>query len=325
MMNVSEKTLHILALKVGRRLSDKKILEAFSYPLTLAKEEIATAVQEVELATKANVQILSIHDEAYPTSLKQLANPPILLWTLGTLPLFKGTLGVVGTRNATLYGKEMAYQLSKQAAERGAVIISGLARGIDTEAHKGALAKGKTVAVIGSGLGSIYPEENKELAKVIGKEGLLLSEYPMQTPPSRFQFPARNRIIAALSEKLLVIEAPLKSGSLITADEALLLKKELFALPGRVDWESFIGNHQLIKEGKAKIVTSIDDMIEGGLVSKSEINEGLLSHFGQTEVDIETLLLQTNLPLSSLNAQLMRLVLQGKIRQIPGGFYKKSS
>ena len=136
----------------------------------------------------------------------------------GGLAILDKTLGIIGTRNATLYGREMAKSFAKAAAKRGIAVVSGLARGIDTEAHLGALSCGKTVAVIGSGFSSLYPAENRELADKIGSDGLLISEYPLKTPPSRFQFPARNRIIAALSEKLLVIEAPLKSGSLITVE-----------------------------------------------------------------------------------------------------------
>lgn len=321
-MNDSEKTLQLLALKVGRRLTDRKIEEVFSYPLSLSDTEREAADIEWREAEKAGTRILSLYDSEYPAKLNELPNPPLLIWIKGDLGILDKTLGIIGTRNATLYGREMAKSFAKAAAKRGIAVVSGLARGIDTEAHLGALSCGKTVAVIGSGFSSLYPAENRELADKIGSDGLLISEYPLKTPPSRFQFPARNRIIAALSEKLLVIEAPLKSGSLITVEASLQLKRPIFALPGRIDWENFAGNHNLLKEGKAKLTTSIEDLFPGGLISESTTHEGLLAFFGTAEVDSDILLLKSKLPLPTLNAQLMRLVLQGKIKQLPGGFYK---
>ena len=202
--------------------------------------------------------------------------------------------------------------------------MSGLARGIDTEAHIGAMGSGKTVAIIGSGYNFLYPDENRELAKKIGEEGgLLLSEYPLNTPPQKHQFPERNRLIAALSDQLLLIEAPLKSGSLLTAKEAATLHRPIFALPGRADWPTFAGNHEWIKEGKAKLATSIDDLMEGISLKTVQDSDPFLSLFGETERDLETLLDLTGLPLPKLNAHLMRLVLQGKIRELPGKLYKK--
>jgi len=285
-----------------------------------------SAEREWEEARTQGIRILSIKDAAYPKKLKELTNPPSLLWAKGDLALLAHTLGIVGTRNATLYGREVSRNFSKQAAGMGVAVVSGLARGIDTEAHVGAMSAGKTVAIIGSGFASLYPAENRELGEKIGKEGLLLSEYPIHTPPNKYQFPARNRLIAALSEKLLVIEAPLKSGSLITVEAALRLNRPVFAIPGRIDSENFVGNHQLLKEGKAKLALSIFDVLDRKSTTiLPVINEGLLSFFTQSEIDVETLSIKSNLPLSTVKAQLTRLVLQGRIRQLAGGFYKISS
>ncbi len=283
------------------------------------------AEKEWEEAKRAGIQILTPASENYPKKLLDLPKPPAFLWAKGNLSLLDNTLGIVGTRNATLYGREIARSWGKGAAELGVAVVSGLARGIDTAAHEGALTGGKTVAILGSGLKSIYPQENKPLAEKIGAEGLLLSEYPLHTPPQPYQFPARNRLIAALSTQLLIIEAPIKSGALLTANEALSLKRPLFAVPGRVDWPSFLGSHLLIKEGKAKIATALEDLVAG--VSKklsfSSKDEPLLALFGETEKDVETLLALSGLPLPHLNAELMRLLLQGKIAEFPGRLYKR--
>ena len=217
------------------------------------------------------IEEISIESEEYPEQLRNIYDPPIKLYVLGNKQILnqKG-IAIVGSRKATEYGKKVALQLAKELSENGINIISGLAVGIDTYAHLGTLKvaesrdanKGMTIAVLGSGLDEIYPKENINLAKQIIKcGGCIVSEYPLETKPKKLNFPQRNRIISGLSQRVVIVEASEKSGSLITAEFALEQRREVFAVPGNIFYNTSIGTNNLIKQG-AKLVSNYHVVFE---------------------------------------------------------------
>ena len=208
-----------------------------------------------------NIRIVTIGDAEYPERLKNIYDPPCVLYALGRLPLFDETaaLGVVGTRKATLYGKEITERLCFQMAAAGMLIVSGLAEGIDASAHTGALRAGcASVAVLGGGVDVIYPHRNRELYMQIARQGCLLSEYPPGTPTAGRHFPVRNRIISGLSLGVLVTEAPQRSGALITAAAAREQGRDVFAIPGNVGSPNSQGCNELLRDGAAIVTGSLD-------------------------------------------------------------------
>lgn len=210
-----------------------------------------------------NIKIITIQDEEYPVNLKNIYDKPIILFAKGNLNLLNNkSVSIVGCRNCSLYGKNVAKKLAYALAKNNFTIISGLAKGIDKNAHIGALeASGNTIAVIGNGLDNVYPYENKELAEQIVKNnGLIITEYIVGTKPEKMNFPARNRIISALSQGIIVVEAKEKSGALITVDFGLEQGKEIFAVPGNINSINSKGTNELIKQG-ANIITSHEDVI----------------------------------------------------------------
>jgi DNA processing protein len=215
------------------------------------------------LIKSEQVTIVTCLDDSYPPSLREIADAPIVLYAKGKLPAPDSmSMAIVGSRKASLYGLSNAHTFAMRLAELGFTIVSGLARGIDTAAHNGALkARGITVAVLGGGLANMYPPENRKLADDICEAGTILSEFPMETPPVPYNFPRRNRIISGLSLGVIVVEAAQRSGALITADFALEQGREVFAVPGKIDHPASQGVHNLIKQG-AKLVTSVDDILE---------------------------------------------------------------
>lgn len=195
--------------------------------------------------------MLTYRDNRYPARLRQLPDPPAVLFGRGDITCLDGpTLAVVGSRRCSAYGRTVSARFARELAAHGVAVVSGLARGVDTWAHRGALdGGGRTVAVLGSGLHRIYPAENTRLADDIAVQGLLLSEYPPQTGPQRLHFPERNRIISGLGDRLLVVEAARKSGSLITAGFSLELGKDVYAVPGNIDSQTSAGTNRLIRDG----------------------------------------------------------------------------
>jgi len=220
--------------------------------------------REVALAAERGVRILCIEDDAYPRALRNIADPPICLYVRGTLqPEDAVALGIVGARHCSTYGAEQAERFAALAAQAGLTIVSGMALGVDTAAHRGALlTQGRTLAVLGCGLCHLYPPRSEPLAERIAASGALLSEFPMSTPPHEHNFPRRNRIIAGLSLGVLVVEATRRSGALITARLASEYNREVFAVPGRVDHPYAEGCHWLIRSGAAKLVTHLPDILE---------------------------------------------------------------
>ncbi len=288
----------------------------------------------------ADVNIVTMQDRLYPGELKHIYDPPSVLYVRGSLVKEECRLAVVGSRRATLYGLETAERLSADLSRHGVVIVSGMARGIDSRAHNGALAvDGRTIAVLGCGLDIVYPSENKELMKRICKSGAVISEYLPGTPPAAFNFPARNRIISGISQGVAVIEANDKSGSLITANYALEQGKEVFAVPGNIDSRNSTGTNKLIRDG-AKIVLEPGDILDELKISRgvnnsfdikaSKINfevldtdeKSIVRELAQGPVHIDTIARTCSLSANSTGAILVMLEMKGFVEQLPGKNYK---
>ena len=297
--------------------------------------------KEMELIRKYKLSIITINDPQYPVGLKNIPGAPIVLYVSGML-LSEDALaiGVVGSRDASFYGLSSAEKISMQLAAQRFTIVSGLARGIDTYAHRGAMkAGGRTIAVMGSGFGVIYPAQNLELAGQISKYGAVISEFPINTTPMPYNFPRRNRIISGLSLGVLVVEAARNSGALITADFALEQGREVFALPGKVGAQNSYGTNELIKQG-AKLVTDASDIIEefmpAGGSSKGVYsgqqpladsllaeNEYLLYNLISSDKPVlfDELLYEAKMNASEALALLLGLQIKKKVRQLPGKYF----
>jgi len=295
--------------------------------------------KELTLAKKHNVEIVCLADEGYPENLKNITDPPIVLYLRGEiLPLDKLGVAVVGSRNASLYGLSCAREFSRQLSEYGFTIVSGLARGIDTYAHRSALeAGGRTIAVIGSGFGHIYPQENNDLAEKISCSGAVISEFSFDTKPLKQNFPRRNRVISGLSLGVLVVEASRNSGALITADFALEQGREVFALPGKIDSGTSFGTNALIKEG-AKLVTCPEEVAEEFLLNKNEPlknkkdlekdfpaleeeEEALYRLISNDPVCIDEIARKANIHISKLSQIILQLQVKHLIKQLAGKQY----
>lgn len=307
----------------------------------LQQRDAAFVERQLEILAQRNARLLTYWDDDYPVLLKKIPDPPALLYVEGEIsPGDKNLLAIVGTRAPTQYGKLVAEKLSSELAARGFTIVSGLARGIDTIAHRTALKSGgRTIAVLGSGLDVMYPAENEKLAREIMANGAVLSEYAFGAKPDAVNFPRRNRIISGLSLGVLVIEAGLESGAMITANLALEHNREVFAVPGSIMSMKSAGPHQLIREG-AKLVHSIDDVLEEllgqldffgkpraeekpmpELDEKSKRVYELLSHEG---MHIDELIRKTGLSSSEMMTLLLELEFKNVVKQLPGKFFVKS-
>lgn len=300
------------------------------------------AERELQRITQLDISLVCLGDPDYPALLANIYKPPMVLYLKGDPGvLAKPGLAVVGSRAATPYGLKISRDLSGQLATKGLVIVSGLALGIDTAAHAGALAVGgATVAVLGCGLDVSYPKSNWRLAEQIAKSGLLVSEYRLGTQPEPFRFPARNRIISGLSLGVLVVEAAQRSGSLITARLALDEGREVFAIPGRVDSVKSTGTHRLLQEG-AKLVGGIDDILDelgwqadsAGAVHASpqlaippvtlgEDESRLLKLLDVYPKHIDVIISQAHLSVAKVNEILLLLELHGLVEAVPGQQYR---
>ncbi len=297
--------------------------------------------KEIEELRKQDIAVVTIYDESYPASLKSIYDSPFILYVKGNIiPEDVFAVGVVGTRRATSYGKMAAERISADLASRNVTIVSGLARGIDTIAHQSALdSGGRTIAVLGSGIDVCYPPENRKLFERITRCGAVISEFPLSTRPEKRNFPARNRIISGLSLGTVVIEAPAKSGALITADMALEQGREVFAVPGSIFSEKSSGAHYLIKQG-AKMVENYEDVIEeisslgkvvalrkktgvltkikGRLTAEEEKVYGLLSF---EPVQIDFISRNAGMPVKDVSVILMDLEMKDRIKEVPGKKY----
>jgi DNA processing protein len=310
---------------------------------------------ELLLADKLGVSIIHLEDDRYPLALKQIYDPPPVLYVKGTLIRQDGlAIAIVGTRRCSLYGQEQASRFAHLLASAGFTIVSGMARGIDTAAHHGALAaSGRTIAVQGAGLANPYPPENRNLFDLISSAGACISELPLTCPPQADNFPPRNRIIAGLALGVIIVEAPMNSGALITASAALEYSREVMAVPGKIDSPLSRGTHRLIKQG-AKLVETVEDVMEAlgcfdqdmqehastaarqatqkiytPSLEPSQLN---LSTDEKTIYDclttepqhIDEIITCAELPAGSINATLILLQLKGLVKQLPGNFFRKN-
>lgn len=249
---------------------DKKSLEKLDLKESeinniLENEEKRNLEKYVNYMVKHNILLVSCFSEKYPDSLKFIDNRPVFLYIRGNIEnLYEDCIAIVGSRNASIYGRNVARKIAKELADRNINIVSGLAAGIDKFAHLGALESktGKTIAVLGTGISDneIYPFENKKLLEnILESKGTIISEFKLGTKPLKYNFPLRNRIISGLSKKLIVVEAAQNSGSLITADFALEQGKDIYAVPGNITSENSVGTNELIKQG-AYLFNKIDDL-----------------------------------------------------------------
>jgi DNA processing protein len=294
---------------------------------------------ELDLMKKFGVSVFSYHDAGYPELLKNIYDPPPVLYVKGSLLESdnKG-IGVVGTRRPTQYGRNMAYRFSGELAELGLTVVSGLARGIDRYAHTGALdKKGRTIAVLGNGLSYLYPPEHRQLSEKISLSGALVSEFSMSMGPLPQNFPRRNRIISGLTLGSLIVEAPVASGALITAHWAVEQGREVFAIPGFVGIKNSQGPHQLIKTG-AKLVECIDDILEEiGFkrtrrtefiapikMALSDAEKKVFEILTEQAMQIDEICRQSVLPINELSGILVMLELKGYIKQLGGKKFVKN-
>lgn len=316
------------------------------------------AEQEVTRAETLGVSILTCLDPLYPHHLLNIYDYPPFLYVKGSLCPKEIGVAIVGSRLASTYGKYVTEKLSRELALKGITVVSGLARGIDSAAHRGSLAgKGRTIAVLGSGLDIVYPPENEALATDIAAQGALITEYPFGTPPNAPNFPARNRLISGISLGVVVVEAGEKSGSLITARTASEQGRSVFAVPGAIESAGSRGTNRLIKQG-AKLIENVEDILEeilpqAGLppvvperaplfstpeaaaddmkttpapLSSNAVGLGareskLLSFITGEPADVDTLIARSGLTAHEVQSGLLVLALGGIIRQLPGKMY----
>jgi len=307
--------------------------------------------KELELVDRHNVSIVTLKDPSYPKALLNIYDPPPLLYIKGNLVKEDINVAVIGSRMASTYGKFMTERLSRELALNGVTVVSGMARGVDSAAHTGAIAGGgRTIAVLGSGIDVIYPPENKKLFEKISANGAVITEFPFNTPPKGPNFPARNRIISGISFGVVIVEANEKSGSLITARLGLEQGKEIFAVPGSIDSPGSKGTHKLLKDG-AKLVESVDDILEEilplAVISKQDRKPGekrreepegqsakssgrpnidnlrteeatILKLIGNRPVYIDNIITDSSYQSRKVLSILLSLELNGYIEQLPG-------
>lgn len=302
------------------------------------------ARRELERARRMGISVIPYTDPSYPECLAQIYDPPVLLYARGALlSADRHAIAVVGARRCSQYGLVHAERLAGQIADVGLTVVSGMARGIDTAAHRGALkAGGRTIAVLGSGLERIYPPENRSLSDEISASGAVISEFPLSMGPQRMNFPLRNRVISGLSLGVLVVEAARRSGSLITAAQALEQGRLVFAVPGRIDSFASRGAHALLKEG-ARLVESVEDICaelpylfparaprgEGAApdmprprLGPSE--EAVLARLSAEEHSIDEITSACGLPPAAVSAALLSLELKHLVNQLPGNMFRKA-
>jgi DNA processing protein len=364
-MNATEACIALNMLPTVGPVRLRKLLEVFGEPqqILAAKrndlrkvegignevaDQIANWQSTVDLAAELarirefGVTVISQESPSYPKSLREIHAPPIVLYVWGELKdRDHHAIGIIGARRTTHYGMESAKKLAYQLAYAGLTVISGLARGIDTAAHQGALAaKGRTIAVIGSGLAKLYPPENAALAeKIQGGNGAIVSEFSMAIEPDRQTFPMRNRIISGWSHGILVVEAGSNSGALITAAQALEQGRSVYAVPGHINAPSAIGSNRLIQQG-AKLVMDAADILDDlqillpetkplpeaamrPLPPLSDEERHVYDAIEATETSIDDIAERTKLPSAAVSSTLLQLELKRLVKQLPGKYFVK--
>ena len=341
----------------------RKLLEVFETPsrILLARpgelrtvsgigDDVATTIskweEHVDLPAELKriedfgAQVLTQQSPEYPKLLREIHNPPIVLYVWGKLtPRDDHAVGVVGSRKASHYGLECAKKLSYQLAYAGMTVASGLARGIDTAAHQGALAaKGRTVAVLGSGLNQLYPAENLQLAEKITESGAVMTEFSMDVTADTQTFPMRNRIVSGMSSALLVVEAGLSSGALITSSQAIDQGRSVYAVPGPINRPTSAGSNRLIQQG-AKLVMSAGDILDDMQVlfpenprpmaetprldALNDEEKEVYGSIGDSETAIDEIITKSGLPTSKVSSTLLTLEMKRLVKQLPGQHFVK--
>jgi DNA processing protein len=302
-------------------------------------ETFADPTAELKNAEAMGARVLTAEDEEYPSALREIHDPPIVLYVLGRMTeRDRNAVAVVGSRRASHYATECAKKLSFQMSYAGLTVISGLARGIDTAAHQGALAaKGRTLAVIGAGLAHLYPPENAELAERIAASGAVISEFPLETKPDRQTFPIRNRIVTGCSFGVLVVEAGANSGALISANQAAEQGRTLYAVPGRIDQPTCLGSNRLIQQG-AKLVITVEDVLDDlpmvfkqqpelpaavPVAGLSPEQEKILAALGSEETSLDQVIATSGLTAAVASSTLLALEMRRLVKQLPGKRFVK--
>ena len=305
-------------------------------------ESTVDLAAELKRVRESSVTVITQESPSYPKQLREIHAPPIVLYVWGELEeRDHHAIGIIGARRTTHYGTESAKKLAYQLAYAGLTVVSGLARGIDTAAHQGALAaKGRTIAVIGSGLSKLYPPENQALAdKIRDGNGAIVSEFSMEIEPDRQTFPMRNRIIAGWSHGILVVEAGLNSGALITAAQALDQGRSVYAVPGHINAPSAMGSNRLIQQG-AKLVMDANDILDDlqillpetkpsaeaaarPLPPLSDEERRVYDAIEETETPIDQIALKCDLPSGTVSSTLLGLELKRLVKQLPGKYFVK--
>ena len=288
---------------------------------------------ELEKADRLGVEIVPFYSEEFPRQLLEIKQKPLLLYTKGKLEQFPlEAVAIVGSRKCTSYGKAISYKLAYELGKLGVCVISGLAYGIDSEAHKGAIeSNGTTIAVLGNGIDVVYPREHLELYKEIEAKGLLVSEFPLGSKPTKYNFPFRNRLISGLSLAVVVVEAEVKSGSLITAMHALEQGKEVFAVPGNITSKTSMGTNELIRDGAVPVL-EVEDIIENipqlkylsnsAEVYKPSKEEDMILAQIEDGDTFDTILEKVNKDERELLMLLTLLEMKGLIKKSSGRYFK---
>ncbi|HEY7002042.1 MAG TPA: DNA-processing protein DprA [Candidatus Udaeobacter sp.] len=364
-MNATEACIALNMLPTVGPVRLRKLLEVFRQPqqiLAAKRNELRTVegigsevadqisnwksivdlTAELDRIREFGAEVITQESPSYPKSLREIHAPPIVLYVSGELQeRDHHAIGIIGARRTTHYGVESAKKLAYQLAYAGLTVISGLARGIDTAAHQGALAaKGRTIAVIGSGLSRLYPPENAALAeKIRAGNGAIVSEFSMEIEPDRQTFPMRNRIISGWSHGILVVEAGLNSGALITASQAIEQGRSVYAVPGHINAPSAMGSNRLIQQG-AKLVMDASDILDDlqillpeakpsaeaavrPLPPLSEDERRIYDAIEATETSIDEITEKTKLPSAAVSSTLLRLELKRLVKQLPGKYFVK--
>jgi DNA processing protein len=300
----------------------------------------AAAEEEMERARKAGVAVVTIEDAAYPENLRTAPDAPLFLYIKGSLLAGdRRAVAIVGTRTPTYYGLTLTHRMAYGLAAAGATVVSGMARGIDTQAHKGAIAaKGRTIAVLACGIDTVYPPENRDLMERIAGSGAVITENPFGTRPESGYFPARNRIISGLSSGTVIVEAASDSGSLITADYTVKQGRKLFAVPGNAGAPTSRGTNSLIKQGAVLVETAEDIVAHLGirrgrtgenanrpLHGMSDEEASVLKVISDEPKHIDAIMTQCGIAPGKLSGVLTALELQGLVRQLPGKYFARES
>ena len=322
----------------------------------LLDKDLGEAEKIMEAASEKNIRIVTYQDAEYPSPLRAIFDPPLVLYAIGKLPAFGEILpiAVVGTRRASFYGMNLAGNLGRRLSAAGAYVVTGMAAGIDAAANRGAMKTGNPgCVVLGSAIDTVYPQSSRDVYDWMAENGLILSEYPPGAPTKSYQFPERNRIVSGLSRGVVLVEAPMRSGSLITARLALEQGKDVFAVPGNIDAPSFEGSNRLLVAGEARAVMSVRDILteyewqydryttedeakkllhiesaglaDAALKKKEKTDSGeeaILASLAGEPLTADQLVSRTSIPAGELMTKLTMLEIYGKIKADGGRYYR---